>query len=66
MSFGIPNIIGNSEDMNSMQAADAQQVSSVDPYENQPDESMIGDQESFRDITPQLKRSKRNKSKSRF
>ena len=66
VSFGLPNVIGNAEDMDSMQGADAQQVSSFDPHENPPDESMIGDHESFRDITPQLKRSKRNKSKSRF
>ena len=66
MPFGIPNVIGNVEDMNSMQGVDVQQVSSLDPHENPPDESMTGDQESYRDITPSLKRAARNKSKTRF
>ena len=63
ISFGAPNVIGNAEDMGNVQGTDAQQISSVDPHENQPDESMIGDQEGFRDITPSLKRSRRNKSR---
>lgn len=40
MSFGHPNVIGNTEDMNVMNETEGQQVSSVDPFENQPDESM--------------------------
>jgi len=43
MAFGLPNVIGNTEDMNVMNETDGQQVSSVDPYENQPDESMMAD-----------------------
>ena len=66
MSFGLPNVIANTEDMKVMNETDGQQVSSVDPLENQPDEPMIEDEDSYRDITPQLKRSTRNKSKSRF
>ena len=43
MTFGLPNIIGNAEDMDNMQSADAQQISSVDPYENQADHVMAED-----------------------
>lgn len=63
VKFGLPNIIGNAEDMDNMQSADAQQISSIDPYENQADQVMAEDQDEFKDITPQLKRSKRNKSR---
>ena len=52
--------------MKVMNETDEQQVSSVDTLENQPDEQMIRDEDSYRDITPQLKRSTRNKSKSHF
>ena len=58
--------LDQAQDMNIMKATDGQEVSSVEPRENQSDESMIGDQESFRDITPQLKRCARTKSKSKF
>ena len=40
MKFGNPNIIGNIEDMENMQVADGQQISSIDPLENQADQSM--------------------------
>ena len=43
MQFGHPNIIGNIEDMENMQVADGQQISSIDPLENQADQSMEGD-----------------------
>ena len=43
MKFGHPNIIGNIEDMDNMQVADAQQISSIDPNENQGDQSMEED-----------------------
>ena len=43
MTFGHPNIIGNIEDMDNMQVADAQQISSIDPNENQGDQSMEED-----------------------
>ena len=66
VAFGLPNVISNVEDMNNVKATDVQQISSVDPRENQHDESMMDEQEPFIDITPQLKRSTRNKSKSRY
>ena len=40
VAFGQPNIIGNIEDMENMQVADGQQISSIDPLENQADQSM--------------------------
>ena len=43
MAFGQPNIIGNIEDMANLQVADAQQISSFDPNENQGDQSMEED-----------------------
>jgi hypothetical protein len=43
VAFGQPNIIGNIEDMANLQVADAQQISSVDPNENQGDQSMEED-----------------------
>jgi len=43
VSFGLPNIIGNAEDMNSMCGADVQQISSMDPHENLADQSMAED-----------------------
>ena len=41
--FGQPNVIGNIEDMANLQVADAQQMSSIDPNENQGDQSMEED-----------------------
>ena len=41
--FGHPNIIGNIEDMANLQVADGQQISSIDPNENQGDQSMEED-----------------------
>ena len=43
MKFGHSNIIGNIEDMENMQVADGQQISSIDPLENQADQSMEGE-----------------------
>ena len=40
MKFGHPNIIGNIEEIVNMQVADVQQISSIDPLENQADQSM--------------------------
>ena len=52
MTFGLPNIIGNVEDMEKMQGADGQQISSLDPNENQADQLMAEDGDEFKDITP--------------
>ena len=41
--FGQPNVIGNIEDMANLQVADGQQISSIDPNENQGDQSMEED-----------------------
>ena len=43
VAFGHPNIIGNIEDMANLQVADGQQISSIDPNENQGDQSMEED-----------------------
>ena len=43
VTFGLPNIIANAEDMDKMQSADAQQISSIDPHENEGDHVMAED-----------------------
>ena len=43
-----------------------QQISAIDPIENQPDQAMAEDYDGFKDITPLVSRSKRNKSRSPF
>ena len=64
MQTGIPNIIGNVEDEPSVLVEESQMTPHLGTPQPEPTQQAAGDNPMYKDITTNLKRSKRNRSKS--
>ena len=62
---GSPNIIGNVEDLQSARVEADQSYSAMNTVIKEEQMSVGGDSSQFKDITPNLLRTRRNNSKSR-
>ena len=61
-----PNIIGNVDDPQTLQSAFPEPTSPLAAVEEGASELQLADHSEFKDITPQLKYAKRNRSKPRY
>ena len=64
MQTGIPNIIGNVEDGPSMMVEESQMTPHLGTPQPEPTQQAAGDATMYKDITTNLKRSKRTRGKS--